>query len=94
MGVAQLNTFPLLNQAMVKGQEIADTLGNIIRQLRMERNLSQEKLAELGNFERSYISKIENGERAIQVVTFIRFAKALNLNASELMSKLEEELKD
>jgi transcriptional regulator with XRE-family HTH domain len=79
---------------MVKGQEIADSLGKIIRQLRMERDLSQEKLAELGNFERSYISKIENGERAIQVVTFIRFAKALNLKASDLMVRLEKELKE
>lgn len=67
-------------------------LGKIIRELRTDKGLSQEKLAELGNFERSYISKIENRERAIQVVTFIRFANALDISPTELMARLEREL--
>lgn len=92
MGVAQLNTFPLLSQEMVKGNEIANTLGVIIRQLRLENNLSQEKLAELGEFERSYISKVENGDRIIQFTTFIRFANALDMKASELMKLLENQI--
>lgn len=67
-------------------------LGHLLRELRTQKGLSQEKLAEIGDFERSYISKIENGDRAIQVVTFIRFAEALDISPTELMSKLESKL--
>jgi XRE family transcriptional regulator, regulator of sulfur utilization len=67
-------------------------LGQLIREIRTQKGLSQEKLAELGDFERSYISKIENGDRAIQVVTFIRFAKALDISPTELMSRLQSKL--
>lgn len=56
----------------------------------MARGLSQEKLAELGNFERSYISKVENGERAIQFKTVLRFAEAFEIKTSELVVLFEE----
>lgn len=78
---------------MAKENEIERILGEIIRELRLEKNISQEKLAEYGNFERSYISKVENAERAIQVKTFIRFAHALDIKPSDLMKLLEDQLK-
>jgi len=77
---------------MVKGKEIEVILGTLLRDLRLAKNLSQEKLAELGEFERSYISKVENGDRTIQFTTFIRFANALDMKASELMKLLENEI--
>ncbi len=89
MGVAQLNTFPLLSQQMAKERDIEKVLGSVIRELRLSRNLSQEKLAELGDFERSYISKVENGERAIQFKTVVRFAEAFGIKPSELVSLYE-----
>lgn len=90
MGVAQLNTFPLLSQQMTKERDIEKILGSVIRELRLARGLSQEKLAELGNFERSYISKVENGERAIQFKTVLRFAEAFEIKTSELVVLFEE----
>ena len=89
MGVAQLSTFSLLSQVMGKENDIEKVLGQVIRELRLARNLSQEKLAELGNFERSYISKVENGERAIQFKTVVRFAQAFGIRASELVQEFE-----
>lgn len=94
MGVTQLNTFSLLIQQMVKKNEIEVILGSILRELRLAKNLSQEKLAEYGNFERSYISKVENGERAIQIKTLIRFAEALNVKPSDILLELEKRIED
>lgn len=74
---------------MAKENEIEQVLGDVIRELRLSRNLSQEKLAELGGFERSYISKVENGERAIQFKTVVRFAEALGIKPSELVKQFE-----
>ncbi|MBD3617468.1 MAG: helix-turn-helix transcriptional regulator [Gracilimonas sp.] len=75
---------------MAKERDIEKVLGSVIRELRLSRNLSQEKLAELGDFERSYISKVENGERAIQFKTVVRFAEAFGIKVSELAAKFEE----
>lgn len=75
---------------MVKGNDIEKELGSVIRKLRLAQNLSQEKLAELGNFERSYISKVENGERSIQFRTVVRFAAAFNIKPSELVREFEK----
>ncbi len=75
---------------MAKENEIEKILGDVIRELRLARNLSQEKLAELGNFERSYISKVENGERAIQFKTVVRFAEAFGIKPSELVQEFEK----
>ena len=75
---------------MAKENEIEKVLGDVIRELRLARNLSQEKLAELGDFERSYISKVENGERAIQFKTVGRFAEAFGIKPSELVQEFEK----
>ncbi len=76
---------------MTTENDIDKILGNVIREMRLARNLSQEKLAELGNFERSYISKVENGESAIQFKTVIRFAQAFGITTSELVQEFEKQ---
>ena len=48
--------------------------------------------AKYGDFERSYISKVENVERTIQVNTLIRFAKALQMKLSDLVIELEKRI--
>ena len=47
-------------------QPLIEAFGNRIRQLRTERNLSQEQLAELTGFHRTYIGMIERGEPLLQ----------------------------
>jgi len=77
---------------MVKGNNIDKILGQVVRELRLSKNLSQEKLAELGNFERSYISKVETGARTVQFVTVVRLALALEIKPSTLVKKIETHL--
>ncbi|WP_409028820.1 helix-turn-helix domain-containing protein [Gracilimonas sediminicola] len=77
---------------MSKGDDIDKILGTVIKDLRLSKNLSQEKLAELGEFERSYISKVETGARQIQFVTLIRLALALDVKPSDIVKKVEEHI--
>lgn len=54
-------------------------LGNRIRALRMERGLSQERLAELSDVHRNFIGFIERGERNVGIKTVIAIAQGMDI---------------
>lgn len=59
--------------------------GDRIKQLRLQKKLSQEKLSFLTGFHRTYIGMIERGERNISISNMAVFAKVFELNISELI---------
>jgi transcriptional regulator with XRE-family HTH domain len=61
-------------------------LGSEIKALRQSARLSQEELAERSGLHRNYIGGIERGERNVGVKALFRIAKALNLEASRLLT--------
>ena len=61
-----------------------EDFGKRIRQLRTERNLSQEQLAELTGFHRTYIGMVERGERNISLSNIGVFAATFNISVSQL----------
>ncbi len=63
---------------------LIEDFGKRIRTLRTERSLSQEKLAELTGFHRTYIGMIERGERNISLSNIGVFAATFELSVSEL----------
>ena len=63
-------------------------LGKIIQKRRLELGFSQEKLSQISNLHRTYISLLERGLRSPTITTTIKVAKALNLNISELLKGL------
>ena len=69
----------MINEALIK------EFGLRIRQLRSEKNISQEKLSFLTGFHRTYIGMIERGERNISISNIAVFAKVFELNISELI---------
>jgi transcriptional regulator with XRE-family HTH domain len=58
--------------------------GQRIRQLRTSRGLTQEKLAELTGFHRTYIGMVERGERNISLINITVFAKVFAIRTSDL----------
>lgn len=60
-------------------------LGSKVKLVRQEIGLSQEKLAEICEFDRTYISLIERGQRNISFINLLKLAKGLNITPSELI---------
>jgi transcriptional regulator with XRE-family HTH domain len=69
-------------------------VGEVIRELRNNANLSQEKLAELSNLDRTYISLIERGKRQPTIQTLFKIAKSLGIPPSEIISVIEKRNED
>jgi transcriptional regulator with XRE-family HTH domain len=66
-------------------QLVLNDFGNRIRQLRNDKNLSQEKLSFETGFHRTYIGIIERGERNISLSNIAVFAKFFKLSLSDLL---------
>lgn len=60
-------------------------LGNMIKRKRIEKNLTQEKLAELAKISTAYMGQIERAERHISLENFVNIANALNCSTDELL---------
>lgn len=68
--------------------EISKQVGQRIRNLRIQNNLSQEKLAELAGCHPTYIGQLERGEKNATLESIERVAAALNIPLSRLFEKL------
>lgn len=62
-------------------------LGAVIRQVRTELDMSQEKLALLAEVDRSYLGRVERGDNNVALLTLVRIAKALGLTLTQLVTK-------
>ena len=67
-------------------------IGEKIKKLRLERNLSQEKLAGLSEIDRTYMQSIEKGERNISINILFKISKALEIKMSSIIENIENEL--
>lgn len=77
---------------MKNDHSLATQLGILIRQLRVEAEMSQENFADLCGLHRTYIGAIERGEKTITIETAFKIAKALKMPLSQLFSRLESNL--
>lgn len=61
-----------------------------VRRLRLERNLTQELLAEGAGLHTNYISSVERGQRNISIGNIERIACALGVSMAELLTEPEK----
>lgn len=66
-------------------KKLLNAFGARVRELRMARGLSQEQLAELTGFHRTYIGMIERGERNLSLSNVDVFADLFKVSISELL---------
>lgn len=69
---------------------IQEQFGRKLRAYRLERNLSQEELAEASGLHRTYISGLESGTRNPTIKIVVQVAKALGITASELLEGVDK----
>lgn len=61
--------------------------GKRVRELRLERRLSQEKLAELADTA-NYVGSVERGERNVSFVNIVKLARASCVRPARLIEPL------
>ena len=71
----------------VMKSEVLIQFGNRVRQLRTQRNWSQEELAEKTGFHRTYIGMVERAERNLSLTNIEVFAKTFEMTISELLKQ-------
>jgi transcriptional regulator with XRE-family HTH domain len=68
---------------MVSDSEILKKFGNRVRELRKERNISQEELAYKADLHRTYIGMIERAEKNITLMNIEKIANALEVSIKD-----------
>ena len=66
-----------------------EIFGKNVKKMREEKGISQEELANIAEFDRTYISLIERGKRNLSLLNICRFAKALDTIPFELIKNIK-----
>ena len=77
------------NKELCKVMTINELFGIRVREQRIALNLSQEKLANIADIDRTYLPDIENGKRNVSLAVAEKIAKALNVPLTKLLETLE-----
>lgn len=68
--------------------------GKVIKDLRVKKNMTQERLAELAEVDRTYIYRIEHGLREPSFNIFLKLIEGLKTSADEFILLYKKELKN
>jgi transcriptional regulator with XRE-family HTH domain len=72
--------------------ELIQVFGITLSQLRKEAGLTQEKLAELAGYDRTYISLIERGLRKPTITALFNLSKPLGISPHQFIKLVEEQI--
>jgi len=80
---------------VIKGERVTPEIafGQVVQELRRANRLSQEKLAELSDTHRTYVSLIERGKFSPSLSVIFRLAEPLGLTPSELLAHVESKIR-
>jgi transcriptional regulator with XRE-family HTH domain len=71
----------------MSSKSILEVFGSNVQKYRKERQLSQEKFAEIAGVHRTYIGMIERAEKNITLCNMEKIAKALNVEIKDLLKR-------
>ena len=67
-------------------EDLFRSLGRRVRELRTERGLSQDALAEQANLHLNYVGRVERGEPGVSLDVVFRLTAALGLSLAEFFA--------
>lgn len=65
---------------------IQEAFGHRIKEIRKDKKLSQEGLANIADIDRTYMTSVENGRRNISIQNIEKILKALSISYTEFFS--------
>lgn len=71
------------------GLRVEDAFGEVFREIRKKRNLSQETLARQTGFDRTFIGMLERGLASPSLRTLFRLAEGLCITPSQIIRRME-----
>ena len=71
------------------GDDLTREFGTLVKRLRLEKGLSQERLGEMCGLHRNYIGAIERAERTPSIVSADKLARALGTSLSNIFREVE-----
>ncbi len=77
---------PGRNTKQFRRSPLAIRLGASVREARIRRNLTQERLAEFASLSKNYIGNVERGEYDVTVSALHRIADGLGCTAADLLA--------
>jgi transcriptional regulator with XRE-family HTH domain len=63
-----------------------------LRYARLAKGLSQEELAARLDKHQTFVSKVEQGQRYMDVLEFVRWSKAIDVDPAQLISGLRDDI--
>ncbi|WCJ62737.1 helix-turn-helix domain-containing protein [Agrobacterium tumefaciens] len=72
--------------------DVRKTIGWNLRRLRVDKGLSQERLALEAGIDRSYVGRVERGMENVTVSTLEAISLALDVHVSELFAVVDDKL--
>ena len=74
-------------------EQISTVFGQVLREQRISRELSQEELALAADVDRTFVSQMERGIRQPTITTLMKLAGALGIQPSTLIIRMEKLLR-
>lgn len=75
---------------MYNDETILKKFGENLQRLRLSKDITQEALAELADFDRTYISLLERGKRNPSLISICRIAAALGVEPTIFLDNILE----
>ncbi|STO98956.1 helix-turn-helix domain-containing protein [Grimontia hollisae] len=69
---------------------LRESVSRLLRSIRLECGLSQEKLARLSGIDRTFISGVERNQRNITLDTLDKLLEALDVNRAQFLIRLAD----
>lgn len=77
----------------MRAEQVSPVFGQVLREQRMARGLSQEELALSADVDRTFVSQMERGIRQPTLTTLLKLSRALEVQPSTLVARMEKLLR-